>query len=274
MPSKRERARTNNTTGKNSRFTNHHGWRRLGTPLVARRWPRGANRGHYSNVLAVITITTTNLSLLPSLSLTAMLTKSEHARTNNTTGLNRGLGIPNGWGRLGAPPGARRRPRGENRGNFSKVWAGITITTTNLPLLPSLCLPNMPTKPEHSRTDNTITVGSETTMVGVVSGLHQGLGVGLGALVGGYAYAGLGPSLCFLACAALPCVSLVMLALPAVPRCLHLGGGNQRKGDMMDGEGLEGWGGADSRDIVVPVSTGCFVLYLCIDAFYYTGCTF
>lgn len=90
-------------------------------------------------------------------------------------------------------------------------------------------------------------------MVGIVSGLHQGLGVGLGALIGGFLYAGLGPAQCFVAFAALPCVNILMLALPAVLRCLHIGGGSQRKEVMIDEEGLDGWGVAESRD-VVPVS--------------------
>lgn len=99
-------------------------------------------------------------------------------------------------------------------------------------------------------------------MVGIVSGLHQGLGVGLGALIGGCVYAGLGPTQCFVAFAALPCVNMLMLALPAGMRCLHIGGGNRRKEAMMEEEGLDGWGGAESRD-VVPVS--CFFLIGTVD---------
>lgn len=96
-----------------------------------------------------------------------------------------------------------------------------------------------------------ITVGSEATMVGVLSGLHQGLGVALGALIGGYAYAGLGPSRCFQDFAALPIISLAMLALPAVLRSCHIGGGNRRKEDMINEQGLQGWGGAVSRGFVM-----------------------
>lgn len=97
-------------------------------------------------------------------------------------------------------------------------------------------------------------------MVGIVSGLHQGLGVGLGALVGGFLYAGLGPAQCFSAFAVLPLINLILLALPATMRCLHIGGGNRRKGGMMDEEGLDGWGGVNLDELAVPVRDAWTVL--------------
>lgn len=53
-----------------------------------------------------------------------------------------------------------------------------------------------------------------TTIQGVVSGLHRGFGFGLGAVIGGILYAGLGARLCFGVSAVLPSLSLVLLALP------------------------------------------------------------
>eukprot|EP00904_Undaria_pinnatifida_P012587 jgi/Undpi1/8459/HiC_scaffold_25.g10926.m1 len=93
--------------------------------------------------------------------------------------------------------------------------------------------------------------GSKTTMIGVFSGLHHGLGVGLGSLIGGYVYACLGAKSSFRVCAALPTISLLLLALPASLRFVHVGGGNGRNGEGRDGQGLEGWDGAESVGVVL-----------------------
>lgn len=57
-----------------------------------------------------------------------------------------------------------------------------------------------------------------TTIQGAVSGLHWGLGFGLGAMLGGVLYAGLGARRCFAVSAALPSLSLLLLALPTARR--------------------------------------------------------
>lgn len=57
-------------------------------------------------------------------------------------------------------------------------------------------------------------------MRGLVAGLHWGLGFGLGAILSGLLYSHLGPRLCFRVSAALPSLSLFLLALPTVcPWC-------------------------------------------------------
>lgn len=97
-------------------------------------------------------------------------------------------------------------------------------------------------------------------MIGVFSGLHHGLGVGLGSLIGGYVYACLGAKSSFRVCAALPTISLLLLALPASLRFVHVGGGNGRNGEGRDGQGLEGWDGAESVGVVL-VSTAIMHVY-------------
>lgn len=68
-----------------------------------------------------------------------------------------------------------------------------------------------------------------TTIQGVVSGLHWGLGFGLGAMLGGVLYAGLGARRCFAVSAALPSLSLLLLALPSARRrCSGHGVGRRR----------------------------------------------
>ena len=69
-----------------------------------------------------------------------------------------------------------------------------------------------------ARMDITLPAWLQTTIQGVVSGLHWGLGAGLGAMMGGVLYASLGPRLCFRVSAALPSISLLLLALPTVRR--------------------------------------------------------
>lgn len=51
-------------------------------------------------------------------------------------------------------------------------------------------------------------------MQGAITGLHRGLGFGLGAVTGGILYAGLGASLCFGVSALVPSLALLLLAMP------------------------------------------------------------
>lgn len=69
------------------------------------------------------------------------------------------------------------------------------------------------------------------TIQGVVTGLHWGLGFGLGAVLGGVLYAGLGARLCFGVSAALPSLSLLLLALPSARLWFINSMGQGRRGD-------------------------------------------
>ncbi|CAM9306786.1 unnamed protein product, partial [Hapterophycus canaliculatus] len=75
-----------------------------------------------------------------------------------------------------------------------------------------------------------------STMQATVSGLKQGLGYGVGAVLGGIVYSSLGPRMCFRISAALPCLSLALLVI--LP-CIRLGRG--RRSDETGEKGLECW---------------------------------
>ncbi|CAM9521360.1 unnamed protein product, partial [Scytosiphon promiscuus] len=75
-----------------------------------------------------------------------------------------------------------------------------------------------------------------STMQATVSGLKQGLGYGVGAVLGGIMYMTVGPRMCFGMSAALPCLSLVFLVL--LP-CIRLDG-DRRRGETGE-EGVECW---------------------------------
>ena len=62
-----------------------------------------------------------------------------------------------------------------------------------------------------------------------MSGLHWGLGFGLGAMLGGVLYAGLGARRCFAVSSCLPSLSLLLLVLPTARRwCSSHGVGGLR----------------------------------------------
>eukprot|EP00903_Cladosiphon_okamuranus_P013285 g12384.t2 len=69
-----------------------------------------------------------------------------------------------------------------------------------------------------------------TTIQGMVSGVYGGLGQGLGSMLGGLLYAGLGARRCFAVSSSLPSLSLLLLALPMLPRWCksHSMGGRPR----------------------------------------------
>ncbi|CAM9468499.1 unnamed protein product [Choristocarpus tenellus] len=53
----------------------------------------------------------------------------------------------------------------------------------------------------------------KSTVLGLVTGIHWGLGFGLGSVGGGFVYSIVGAQECFLLSAALPCTSLVLLLI-------------------------------------------------------------
>lgn len=71
--------------------------------------------------------------------------------------------------------------------------------------------------------------------------------MGLGAMFGGYLYNGLGASLCFRTCSALPSISLLLLAIPAGQSWFCCAGRWWREGT---GErGLGGWDDNESHSL-------------------------
>lgn len=96
------------------------------------------------------------------------------------------------------------------------------------------------------------TVRSRATVLGLISGLYRGVGLGVGAMFGGYLYSGLGASLCFRVCSVLPFISLLLLALPTAQTWLKCSRNRWRKG--MGERGLEGWGSDDKSSELDPVS--------------------
>lgn len=57
-----------------------------------------------------------------------------------------------------------------------------------------------------------------STFQGLVTGIHWGIGYGLGAMIGGVMYAGIGARMCFEIGAVLPSLSMTLLLLPGFRR--------------------------------------------------------
>lgn len=81
-----------------------------------------------------------------------------------------------------------------------------------------------------------------TIIQSVSAGSYRGLGFGLGAMVGGVLYGGLGAQVCFGVCNALPVLSLLLLAAPTTRRWSINSGGHLRVRIEAAGRGGPGGG--------------------------------